>query len=151
VPPNTPGPTLDEIRGSARTLQAGGNTRAVRSIARAYEIAGEATAEARYTTIVLFTDGERTVGRDLAAFRAFHGGLPVSQRQVPVFSVLIGEGNAAELTIVSKEIAGGEFFDARNRDSLAKVFQEIRGYQSGALGDATSPCRATRPCARAAR
>jgi len=74
-------------------------------------------------------DGERTVGRDLAGFRAYHGGLSVSQRQVPVFSVLIGEGNAAELTIVSKEITGGEFFDARNRDSLAKVFQEIRGYQ----------------------
>jgi Ca-activated chloride channel family protein len=129
VPPNTPGPTLDQIRGSARSLQAGGNTALYEALARAYEIAGEATAEARYTTIVLFTDGERTVGRDLAAFRAFHGGLSVSQRQVPVFSVLIGEGNAAELTIVSKEIAGGEFFDARNRDSLAKVFQEIRGYQ----------------------
>src|SRR4029079_8238291 len=103
-----------QIRGSARTLQAGGNTALYDALARAYEIGREATAEARYTTIVLFTDGERTVGRDLAGFRAYHGGLSVSQRQVPVFSVLIGEGNAAELTIVSKEIAGGEFFDARN-------------------------------------
>ena len=129
VPTTSPEAVLARIRSSAQGLRAGGNTAIYDALARAYEIAGEPTTESRYTTIVLFTDGERTAGRDLAALRAFHDSLSVAQRQVPVFSVLIGEGDAAELTIVSKTITSGEFFDARKKDSLAKVFQEIRGYQ----------------------
>lgn len=129
VPPNTPEPTLEKIRAAVKDMQASGSTAMYDALVRAYEIAKEPTDEARYTTIVLLSDGEVTAGRDLAKFRAYYGGLSIPQKEVPAFSILIGEGNVAELTVLSREITGGEIFDARQQDSLSKVFQEIRGYQ----------------------
>jgi Ca-activated chloride channel family protein len=48
-------------------------------------------------------------------------------KQVPVFTVLFGEGSSDELTQVATR-TGGKVFDARNVQ-LSRVFQEIRGYQ----------------------
>jgi Ca-activated chloride channel family protein len=47
--------------------------------------------------------------------------------QVPVFTVLFGEGSSDELTQVATK-TGGKVFDARDVQ-LSRVFQEIRGYQ----------------------
>ena len=73
------------------------------------------------------TDGERTSGRDLAAFRQFHSGLSESVKQIPVYPVLFGESAVGEMEEVAK-LSGGRTFDGR-KDSLASVFKEIRGYQ----------------------
>jgi Ca-activated chloride channel family protein len=129
VPATSPDQTLGQITRAVDGMKAGGNTAIYDALARAYAIAGEPTGEARYTTIVLFSDGDRTTGRDLAGFRKYYDALPLAQRQVPVFAVMVGEGNVAELTSVSKQLTNGEFFDATQQGSLAKIFQEIRTYQ----------------------
>jgi hypothetical protein len=66
-------------------------------------------------------------GSSLSDFQASFGWLPPSMRQVPVFTVLFGEGGGDELTQVATQ-TGGKVFDAR-KVQLSEVFQEIRGYQ----------------------
>jgi len=111
-------PTLAQIRAYAGGLVAGGDT-------AIYDALLTAAAQAepdpeRFTSIVLLTDGERTAGADLAAFKAR---LP----QVPVFTILFGEGNVAEMQEIAT-VTGGKSFDART-GSLPAAFKEIRGYQ----------------------
>ena len=129
VPPEGPEPELDRIRAAVDDFDAGGDTAIYDALVAAYQEAQrQVTADpGRFTTIVLLTDGERTTGRDLAAFQRFHGGLPGEVRTVPVFPVLFGESVVDEMTKVA-ETTGGRTFDAR-RESLAAVFKEIRGYQ----------------------
>jgi Ca-activated chloride channel homolog len=128
VPPDNPGPELDRIRAAVDGFRVGGDTAIYDALAAAYEEAQRQIAAdpSRFTTIVLLTDGERTRGRDLAAFRSFHGGLREA-KAVPVFPVLFGESNVAEMTEVA-QLTGGRTFDGRG-ESLAAVFKEIRGYQ----------------------
>ncbi|AKK11020.1 vWA domain-containing protein [Corynebacterium uterequi] len=78
-------------------------------------------------SIVLMSDGEVTVGDGLAEFEQFHAQLPPAQQQIPVFVILYGESNAAEMNRIA-ELTGGKVFDALNGD-LAQAFGEIRGYQ----------------------
>jgi Ca-activated chloride channel family protein len=129
VPADAPQAELDRIGQAVKSLSATGNTALYDALVRAYEIAAEPTVDDRYTTIVLLSDGERTVGREMADFRRYYEQLPVQLRAVPVFSVLLGDGNRAELTALSRDITGGEFFDGNSGKSLAQVFQDIRGYQ----------------------
>jgi Ca-activated chloride channel family protein len=96
-------------------------------VARAYQLAGEPDPDDPYTTIVLLTDGERTVGRTFDDFRAYWQGLSLPVRQVPVFALLFGENNQAEMTALA-QLTNGKTFDART-GSLAGAFKEIRGYQ----------------------
>jgi Ca-activated chloride channel homolog len=129
VPPDNPGPELDRIRQAVDGFRAAGDTAIYDALIAAYQEAQRQIAAApdRFTTIVLLTDGERTSGRDLAAFRTFHSGLPTGVRTVPVFPVLFGESVVDEMTAVA-DVTGGRTFDARAA-SLAAVFKEIRGYQ----------------------
>ena len=122
-------PVLDQIRGYVSTLAANGDTAIYDALVRGFQWAAQLdNAEPdRFTTIVLLTDGERTVGRDLAAFQTFHSGLTPALRTVPVFTVLFGEGNVTEMLQVAT-ITGGRTFDARS-GTLAAAFKEIRGYQ----------------------
>jgi ABC-type Fe3+ transport system, periplasmic component len=129
IPAGSPDQKLAEIARAVDGMKAGGNAAIYDALAQAYAIAGEPTQVARYTTIVLFSDGDRTSGRDLAGFRQYYDSLPLAQRQIPVFAVMVGEGNVAELTSLSKQLTNGEFFDGNRQGSLAKVFQEIRAYQ----------------------
>jgi Ca-activated chloride channel homolog len=46
---------------------------------------------------------------------------------VPVFALLFGENNHAEMTALS-QLTNGKTFDART-GSLANAFKEIRDYQ----------------------
>jgi Ca-activated chloride channel homolog len=129
VPPDDPGPELDRIRAAIDGFRAGGDTAIYDALAVAYEEAQRQIAAdpSRFTTIVLLTDGERTKGRDLTAFKSFHGGLAGPAKAVPVFPVLFGESTVGDMTEVA-QLTGGRTFDGR-RDSLAAVFKEIRGYQ----------------------
>jgi Ca-activated chloride channel family protein len=127
VPPDTPGPTLSRIGSAVRGLKAGGDTDLYDALDRAYQIAGEPAADDPYTTIVLLTDGERTVGPMYSDFQATYQGLPAAVRKVPVFTLLFGENDEGEMTALA-QLTGGKVFDARSVP-LAQAFTEIRGYQ----------------------
>ncbi|MEV4508331.1 VWA domain-containing protein [Dactylosporangium sp. NPDC049525] len=115
-------PVLAQIRGQVDKLKAEGDTAIYDALLAAYGLAG--SGGDRFTSIVLLTDGERTAGADLAAFRAKLPQLP----KVPVFTVLFGEGNTGEMTEVAT-LTGGRTFDARAAGALPAAFKEIRGYQ----------------------
>ncbi|MEU4445583.1 VWA domain-containing protein [Actinosynnema sp. NPDC050801] len=129
LPEGDPGAELAQIKAYAEGLREGGGTAIYDSLSRAYEVMGPLVAADpdRFTSIVLMTDGENANGSGLAEFQAAFGSVPAQLRQVPVFTVLFGEGSGAELGQVAT-MTGGKVFDARNTE-LGDVFQEIRGYQ----------------------
>ncbi|MFC7331184.1 substrate-binding domain-containing protein [Marinactinospora rubrisoli] len=123
--------TLDAIRSEVDALELGDGTAAYDAVAEAYrllEAEDRGDAAESFTSIVLLTDGEVNTGRTFAELRdETHARLPAGLRDVPVFTVLFGEGDAAEMTELA-ELTGGRTFDARS-DSLDAAFREIRGYQ----------------------
>ncbi|NUT46574.1 MAG: solute-binding protein [Saccharothrix sp.] len=129
LPEGDPAGELARIRAYAEGLREGGGTAIYDSLSRAYEVMEPLVAADpdRFTSIVLMTDGENANGSGLAEFQASFGSAPASVRQVPVFTVLFGEGSDAELGQVAA-LTGGRVFDAREA-ALDEVFQEIRGYQ----------------------
>lgn len=78
-------------------------------------------------SVVAFTDGKNTVGRKLEDFRRAYEQLPEDVRGIPVFMVLFGEADAADLKELVN-ITGGKVFDAR-KTPLYAVFKDIRAYQ----------------------
>ncbi|ROP35536.1 VWA domain-containing protein [Saccharothrix texasensis] len=129
LPEGDPRAELAEIKAYAEALAEGGGTAIYDSLSRAYRVMEPLVAADpdRFTSIVLMTDGENANGSGLAEFQASFGSVPASVRQVPVFTVLFGEGSGAELGQVAA-MTGGKVFDARAAE-LGDVFQEIRGYQ----------------------
>ncbi|QQQ79953.1 VWA domain-containing protein [Saccharothrix sp. 6-C] len=129
LPEGDPRAELAEIKAYAEALAEGGGTAIYDSLSRAYRVMEPLVAADpdRFTSIVLMTDGENANGSNLAEFQASFGSVPASVRQVPVFTVLFGEGSGAELGQVAA-MTGGKVFDAR-ATALGDVFQEIRGYQ----------------------
>lgn len=78
-------------------------------------------------SVVAFTDGKNTVGRNLEAFKQAYEQLPEDVRGIPVFMVLYGDAAEGDLKqLVS--ITGGRVFDAR-KTPLYAVFKDIRSYQ----------------------
>jgi Ca-activated chloride channel family protein len=122
VPESAPQAELDKIKSVAEGLKANGGTAIYDSLLRGYQILGQPSPD-RFTSIVLMTDGENQNGSPLSAFESAHPRLP----KIPVFPVLFGEGSPDEMNRVAT-LTGGQVFDARNTP-LAKVFQEVRGYQ----------------------
>jgi len=121
--------TLASLRDYAQRLETRGGTALYDAVAEAYrraEIAMRADPE-RYYTIVAMTDGQSNAGMSLEDFRAFHARLPAPLRQIRVFTVLFGNGNAEELTALA-ELTGGRMFDSR-KTGLSGMFKAIRGYQ----------------------
>lgn len=78
-------------------------------------------------SVVAFTDGKSNTGRRLEDFRRAYEQLPEDVRGIPVFMVLFGEADAADLKALV-EITGGKVFDAR-KTPLYAVFKDIRAYQ----------------------
>ncbi|WP_433274308.1 substrate-binding domain-containing protein [Actinosynnema sp. CS-041913] len=129
VPEQDPEVVLGGIREFAQGLQANGGTAIYDSLDRAYDVLEPMVAKDpdRFHSIVLMTDGENANGAGFPAFRGSFGSVPEVVRQVPVFTVLFGEGSSDELSQVAT-MTGGKVFDARTAQ-LSEVFQEIRGYQ----------------------
>jgi Ca-activated chloride channel family protein len=125
VPEDNFQPTLDQIRSYAAGLTAAGDTALYDALLVAYDQAAALSKEDpdRFTSIVLLTDGEVTAGTRLEAFKTRVPQLP----KVPVFTILFGEGNVAEMQQIA-DLTGGRTFDART-GSLPAAFKEIRGYQ----------------------
>ena len=119
---------LEGIRAGVRALEPDGWTAGYAALAEAYGLLAEEETGGRFTSIVLLTDGAVNRGPDLAEFREeVHAGLDAELRGVPVFPVLLGESDAAELEELAG-LTGGRVFDARST-SLDEAFREIRGYQ----------------------
>ena len=78
-------------------------------------------------SVVAFTDGENTEGRNLAAFKAAYAQMPEDVRAIPVFMVLFGEAKESDLKDMV-QTTGGRVFDAR-KTALYAVFKDIRAYQ----------------------
>ncbi|ONI90001.1 hypothetical protein ALI22I_13910 [Saccharothrix sp. ALI-22-I] len=129
LPEGDPQAELAEIKAFAEGLQDGGGTAIYDSLSRAYEVMEPLVSADpdRFTSIVLMTDGENANGSGLSDFQSSFGRIPAPLRQIPVFTVLFGEGSSAELGQVAT-MTGGKVFDARNAE-LGEVFREIRGYQ----------------------
>jgi len=80
-----------------------------------------------YYTVVLMTDGENNRGITHSDFNDWYKQQGALVRGIPVFPILFGEGNAAELQELA-QLTGGKLFDARTK-GLPAVFKEIRAYQ----------------------
>ncbi|MGW3086611.1 substrate-binding and vWA domain-containing protein [Streptomyces sp. NPDC001108] len=118
------------LRADTAGLSAGGETAIYSSLRSAYERIGADTVSA-FTSIVLMTDGENTVGDTARDFTAYYRALPDERRATPVFPVVFGDSDRAELDRIAA-LTGGRLFDAtkeRGPGSLDGAFEEIRGYQ----------------------
>jgi Ca-activated chloride channel family protein len=80
-----------------------------------------------YPSIVLMTDGESSTGINFEAFRDWYQSLPDTAQDIPVFTIMFGDADPAEMKSLA-ELTGGRVFDATSA-SLSAVFKEIRGYQ----------------------
>ena len=129
VPEQDQQPVLDRIRAYGDGLTAHGNTALYDALVSAYEVlrAESAADPDRITSVVLLTDGEANTGRGLDDFTAYVRQLPPGLAAVPVFPVLVGEADAAQMGQVAA-VTGGQVFDAHGQ-SLADAFAAIRGYQ----------------------
>ncbi|MCY0940731.1 substrate-binding and vWA domain-containing protein [Streptomyces antarcticus] len=126
VEPGDPGASLDAIRADVRALQPAGGTAVYGSLKAAYQHLGREDADA-FTSIVLMTDGRS--GDKAKDFDAFYAALPEAGKRTPVFAVLFGDSDRAELAHIT-ELTGGRLFDATDGNgSLDGAFEEIRGYQ----------------------
>ncbi|MDO5668914.1 MAG: VWA domain-containing protein [Corynebacterium sp.] len=119
-----PGPA-QELTAAVEGLRAEGATSLYSALMSAFDTV--AAADGAIPSIVLMSDGEVTSGATLAQFRAFHDSLDAPQSDIPVFVILYGEANVAEMRAVA-EMTGGHVFDALDGD-LEAAFKEIRGYQ----------------------
>ncbi|WOX12197.1 vWA domain-containing protein [Streptomyces sp. N50] len=125
VSPSDPQAGLNAIRKDTKALSADGATAIYTSLEKAYEHLG--TGGDTFTSIVLMTDGENTTGAKAKEFDGFYGQLPTAQRDIPVFPILFGDSDEAELQHIA-DLTGGRLFDAQ-QGSLDGAFEEIRGYQ----------------------
>ncbi|MFI8371836.1 substrate-binding domain-containing protein [Streptomyces sp. NPDC085466] len=126
VDPKDPARARDAIRADAGKLSASGGTAIYASLTEAYRSLGEAPRDT-FTSVVLMTDGENTDGVGAGDFDAFYAALPAEQRRTPVFPILFGDSDRAELEHIA-ELTGGKLFEA-TEGSLNGAFEEIRGYQ----------------------
>jgi Ca-activated chloride channel family protein len=120
---------LQRVRDSADNLRMAGGTALYDSVLAALNHMLEQrklNPDYQYS-VVAFTDGKNTVGRNLEAFKQAYEQLPEDVRGIPVFMVLYGDAAEADLKqLVS--ITGGRVFDARKMPLYA-VFKDIRSYQ----------------------
>lgn len=120
---------MQAINSRIDAYQAGGNTNIYGTLQRAYEEAIKGAGDDAITSIVLFTDGERTSGPSDVEFERWYRDFVAAHPEaasVPVYVILFGEADVDEMTALATT-TGGRTFDASS-DSLASVFKEIRGY-----------------------
>ncbi|WP_374118456.1 substrate-binding and vWA domain-containing protein [Streptomyces sp. 8L] len=128
VDPADPRTSLAALHSDIGRLTASGDTAVYDSLEAAYAQLGKGGGNT-FTSIVLMTDGESNAGSKAGAFDGFYAGLPSSARTTPVFPVVFGDADRAELQHIAA-LTGGRLFDATSGDAaLDGAFEEIRGYQ----------------------
>jgi Ca-activated chloride channel family protein len=117
------------VRDYAGTLRAHGGTALYDSILVALtRMAEEKSRHPEYQySVVGFTDGENSSGRNYEQFKADYAALSEDAKAIPVFMVLFGDAKEGELKGLVK-VTGGRVFDARNTP-LYNVFKDIRAFQ----------------------
>jgi Ca-activated chloride channel family protein len=125
VDPGNPKAGLDAIRRDTEALEADGDTAIYTSLEKAYDHLG--ADRDTFTSIVLMTDGENTTGAKAGEFDDFYRRLTGARQDTPVFPILFGDSDRAELSHIA-DLTGGRLFDAEH-GSLDGAFKEIRGYQ----------------------
>lgn len=120
---------LAAVRDFAENLQMKGGTALYDAVYESLRhMLAERARNPKYQySVVAFTDGEVNKGRDFEQFKQDYAALPEDVRAIPVFWVLFGEANEAQLKELAR-LTGGQVFDARKR-SLYSVFKDIRAYQ----------------------
>lgn len=120
---------LQRVRDAADALRMAGGTALYDAVLAGLEhMLRERARHPDYQySVVAFTDGKNTAGRRLEDFKRDYERLPEDVRGIPVFMVLFGEADAADLKALV-EITGGKVFDAR-KTPLYAVFKDIRAYQ----------------------
>ena len=116
-----------ELADEVAALEADGETAAYDAVERAYDLLEEAGEDSYLLSVVLMTAGEVNQGRDLDELLGTLAEAPSHVAAAPVFTVLFGDADAAEMERLSSG-TGGRVFDAREME-LEEVFREIRGYQ----------------------
>ncbi|QKW02302.1 VWA domain-containing protein [Streptomyces sp. NA02536] len=124
VSPADPERGLSAIRRDTGELRAEGETAIYTALRKAYDHLGG--DRSTFTSIVLMTDGENTTGDRAGDFDSFYRGLSGDRRAIPVFPILFGDSDRAELEHIAG-LTGGRLFDGQG--SLDGAFEEIRGYQ----------------------
>lgn len=124
VRPDDPQRGIAAIRRDTGELRAEGDTAIYTSLRKAYDHLGG--GEDTFTSIVLMMDGENTAGDKAGDFDDFYEGLSRGRQDIPVFPILFGDSDRAELEHIA-ELTGGRLFDGQG--SLDGAFEEIRGYQ----------------------
>lgn len=117
---------LNDLSRAVNQLKADGGTAIFSAVASVYPQAQEEMRkEVRSVSIVLLTDGQNTNGMKLDDFKDFiaKSGAP----KVPVYAIMYGEANQAEMDDLTKS-TGGRVFDAR-KVKLTQVMKDIRNYQ----------------------
>ena len=105
-------------------LSAGGKTNIYDTLIEATEKTDPAS---NIGSIVLLSDGAMTAGRTFEQFKTDYAAATAGKGSIPVFVILYGEANEAEMKELA-DVTGGAVFDAINGD-LSDAFKEIRGYQ----------------------
>jgi len=120
---------LADVRGYADGLRMTGGTALYDSVLGALKhmLEQKQKAPGYQYSVVAFTDGENNKGRSLQQFQQAYATLPEDVRGIPVFMVLFGEANEADLKALV-QTTGGKVFDAR-KTPLYAVFKDIRAYQ----------------------
>ncbi|QDQ27128.1 VWA domain-containing protein [Chitinimonas arctica] len=117
---------LQQVAAAVGQIDADGGTAIYDTLAGIYPQAlAEKKQERRNVAIILLTDGKNTEGRD---FEDFAGQVQVSSNtRVPIFPIIFGDADAAEMQQLAK-MTGGQTFDARTTP-LVQVLKKIRTYQ----------------------
>ncbi|MDU0478546.1 VWA domain-containing protein [Staphylococcus chromogenes] len=113
------------LRDAVGRLEPGGQTAAYDALKRAY-LEFPTNSEA-IPSIVLMSDGASNSGASFEDFKKFHASLDPQRKRVPVFIILYGETNKAEMEQLAT-LTDGKTFDA-TKGNLGDAFKEIRGYQ----------------------
>lgn len=128
VDPADPAKSLAAIHADVKELTASGDTAVYDSLEAAYAQLGKGDPDT-FTSIVLMTDGASNVGSDAGGFGAFYAALPKTRRATPVFPIVFGDSDRAQLQHIA-DVTGGQLFDATSgAGALDGAFEEIRGYQ----------------------
>ena len=100
---------LADVRDFAENLQMKGGTALYDAVYKSLQhMLAERARNPRYQySVVAFTDGEVNKGRDFEQFKQDYAALPEDVRAIPVFWVLFGEANEAQLKELAK-LTGGQ-------------------------------------------
>ncbi len=122
-PVRADGASTGSLLNTAQVTEADGGTDIYAGLESAYKELPDASQRNDYTTaIVLMTDGRSQVDNRDAAIAQYED----EQLDVPIFSIMFGDADSAQLDPLAK-MSNAKVFDGRTGD-LATVFRTVKGF-----------------------